>query len=172
MVKGGDDRPGAPPLACPCGLSAPYLVCCGRFHGASAAEPRTPEELMRSRFAAFVKRDVAWLYRSLHPEHVDRGSSLHAFRRDLARHFATGVSYDRLVVLDAPACTALDVGLVLFVAYGREREGEFTLCELSSFVHDGTGWRYRSGQRLTEGDLADPPPRSPIEDLRRRGLVS
>ena len=126
---------------------------------------------MRSRFSAFVKRDIGWLYRSLHPEHPDRGRSLAAFRRDLTRHFATGVTYDRLRVLSAPACTALEVGHVLFVAHGRTREEEFALPELSSFVHDGKGWRYRSGQALRESDLGDRPTRSPIADLRRRGIV-
>jgi SEC-C motif-containing protein len=38
---------------CPCGSSAEYEACCGRYHfGASAP---TAEALMRSRYTAFVK---------------------------------------------------------------------------------------------------------------------
>ncbi|GAA2222747.1 YchJ family protein [Streptomyces nogalater] len=51
---------------CPCGLSASYDACCGRFHTGRAAAP-TAELLMRSRYSAFVKGDTAYLLRTWHP---------------------------------------------------------------------------------------------------------
>ncbi|MFE9683349.1 YchJ family protein [Streptomyces sp. NPDC006285] len=51
---------------CPCGLVAAYEACCGRFHRGEAVAP-TPEALMRSRYCAFVRRDVAYLLRTWHP---------------------------------------------------------------------------------------------------------
>ncbi|WP_235558567.1 YchJ family protein [Nocardioides sp. Leaf285] len=51
---------------CPCGSGAAYDACCGRLHrGAARAE--TPEELMRSRYAAFAVGDAAYLFRTWHP---------------------------------------------------------------------------------------------------------
>ncbi len=52
--------------ACPCGTGTPYDACCGRLHrGAAAAE--TPEELMRSRYAAYAVGDLDHVYRTWHP---------------------------------------------------------------------------------------------------------
>ncbi|MEU1516569.1 YchJ family metal-binding protein [Streptomyces sp. NPDC005811] len=51
---------------CPCGLPQSYDVCCGRYHAPGAAAP-TAEALMRSRYCAFVKGDVAYLLRTWHP---------------------------------------------------------------------------------------------------------
>ncbi|MBB6416525.1 YchJ family protein [Streptomyces sp. AK010] len=52
--------------SCPCGLPQAYDACCGRFHSGDAAAP-TAEALMRSRYCAFVKGDVAYLLRTWHP---------------------------------------------------------------------------------------------------------
>ncbi|MET9684371.1 YchJ family protein [Streptomyces coeruleorubidus] len=52
--------------SCPCGLSQAYEACCGRYHSSAAAAP-TAEALMRSRYCAFVKGDVAYLLRTWHP---------------------------------------------------------------------------------------------------------
>lgn len=51
---------------CPCGTGLAYAVCCGPLHeGARAA--RTAEQLVRSRYAAFVLGDAAYLARTWHP---------------------------------------------------------------------------------------------------------
>ncbi|WP_328656665.1 YchJ family protein [Streptomyces sp. NBC_00334] len=52
--------------SCPCGRSEPYEKCCGRLHAGTAAAP-TAEDLMRSRYGAFVKRDTGYLLRTWHP---------------------------------------------------------------------------------------------------------
>ncbi|MFD8231963.1 YchJ family protein [Streptomyces sp. NPDC059696] len=52
--------------SCPCGLPEAYEACCGRFHSGATAAP-TAEALMRSRYCAFVKGDVAYLLRTWHP---------------------------------------------------------------------------------------------------------
>ena len=51
---------------CPCGLPETYEKCCGRFHSGAASAP-TAERLMRSRYAAFVRRDGAYLLLTWHP---------------------------------------------------------------------------------------------------------
>jgi SEC-C motif domain protein len=53
------------PVECPCGSGTSYAECCGRLHRGAAAE--TAEELMRSRYAAFVVGDVDHLFRTWHP---------------------------------------------------------------------------------------------------------
>ncbi|SDJ93223.1 YchJ family protein [Streptomyces indicus] len=64
-------RTPAPPVTaaspCPCGRGNPYGECCGRLHS-GAEKAAAPEELMRSRYAAFVVRDEPYLLRTWHPD--------------------------------------------------------------------------------------------------------
>ena len=60
-----------PPLAslpvptCPCG-AASYDACCGRLHRGEA-QATTPEELMRSRYAAYALGETEHVWRTWHP---------------------------------------------------------------------------------------------------------
>ena len=53
---------------CPCGLASPYADCCGRWH-AGPLRLRAPDAalLMRSRYTAYVLRDVGYLRETWHP---------------------------------------------------------------------------------------------------------
>lgn len=48
---------------CPCGLPATYADCCGRLHDGRTSAT-TAEQLMRSRYSAFVVRDAPYLLRT------------------------------------------------------------------------------------------------------------
>jgi SEC-C motif-containing protein len=50
--------------ACPCG-APDYAACCGRYHGGAPAA--SAQELMRSRYSAYVLRDEAYLQATWHP---------------------------------------------------------------------------------------------------------
>jgi SEC-C motif-containing protein len=54
------DRP------CPCGTTAGYRACCGPLHHGER-QAVTAEELMRSRYAAYVVADADYLFRTWHP---------------------------------------------------------------------------------------------------------
>ena len=56
---------GPPVTACPCGLPSAYDACCGRLHAGTPAA--TAELLMRSRYAAFVIGNAAYLLATWHP---------------------------------------------------------------------------------------------------------
>lgn len=49
---------------CPCGSKKEYMNCCGIYHG--GVFPETAEQLMRSRYCAFVKHNVDYLLRTQH----------------------------------------------------------------------------------------------------------
>ncbi|WP_372846653.1 YchJ family protein [Pontiella sp.] len=53
-------------MNCPCGSGSPFGACCGAFlsGGRTAA---TAEQLMRSRYCAYVVEDVDYLVRTTHP---------------------------------------------------------------------------------------------------------
>ena len=54
------------PRRCPCGTGLPYAECCGRLHDGTASAA-TAEQLMRSRYSAFVVGDPAYLLATWHP---------------------------------------------------------------------------------------------------------
>ena len=54
------------PEPCPCGSGTAYDACCGPLHvGARQAE--TPEEVMRSRYSAYVLGRTDHVFRTWHP---------------------------------------------------------------------------------------------------------
>ena len=46
---------------CSCGLAIPFKDCCGKFIYGSAL-PTTPEELMRSRYSAYVMKNAKYIF--------------------------------------------------------------------------------------------------------------
>jgi SEC-C motif-containing protein len=51
---------------CPCGTGLRYDDCCGRLHR-GAAQATSPEELMRSRYAAYALGELDHVFRTWHP---------------------------------------------------------------------------------------------------------
>ena len=53
-------------VTCPCGSGAAYDACCGPLL-TNRVQAATPEQLMRSRYTAFVRLDADHLFRTWHP---------------------------------------------------------------------------------------------------------
>lgn len=51
---------------CPCGSKMQYARCCGRYLN-NEETPQTAEQLMRSRYCAFVRGDEPYLLATWHP---------------------------------------------------------------------------------------------------------
>ena len=71
LDKYGDLAPYAGPVPalqppCPCGSGAAYDACCGPLL-ANAVQASSPEQLMRSRYTAYVRGDADHLFRTWHP---------------------------------------------------------------------------------------------------------
>jgi SEC-C motif domain protein len=93
---------------------------------------------MRSRFSAFARGEWDYLWRTLHPEHPDRAAPKEETLRAMKRASAS-YKYMRLRILDAKGAQ------VLFRASVFEKGKDRSFLELSTFAHDGVGWRYLSG---------------------------
>jgi len=129
--------------ACPCASGARYDECCGPYH--TGAEAPDAEALMRSRYAAFVRGDAAYLWHTLHADHDDRErSSEEELREGLARQRGK-VVYRGLKILEVTPPDADGAATVTFHASIRARGKDASFTECSTFVHDGTGWRYLCG---------------------------
>ncbi len=116
--------------SCPCGTGRAYAACCGPLH-AGGALATTAEQLMRSRYAAYVLGDAPYLVRTWHPRH-----------RPDPLEVAPDPGWLRLEVLATTDGGADDeAGEVEFVA----RHVDGALHERSRFVRRARRWVYLDG---------------------------
>lgn len=115
-------------------------ACCARFHRGEAS-PTTPEQLMRSRYAAFRLGEIDYLLATSHP-------ALHGpDERATLERSCRATEWLALRILDAPPAVG-DSGEVEFVAFHRAGASVQQLHERSRFVREGGRWLYRSGRIL------------------------
>jgi SEC-C motif domain protein len=99
---------------------------------------------MRSRFSAFAKKEAAYLYRTLHPDHEDRARPEADVLRDIHAS-ASACRYLGLTVLDRIDADEEGIARVRFRARVFTKGRDVSFVELSEFAHDGEGWRYLRG---------------------------
>jgi SEC-C motif-containing protein len=116
---------------CYCTSGKSYVACCGRLHAGSSAN--TAEELMRSRYTAFCRGDVAYLLRSWAVE-----SRPVSFSLDPKQEW-TGLQ------IEHHEATGPDTAIVRFTATWRKGIRKGQLVETSRFRREGEGWVYIDG---------------------------
>ena len=122
---------------CPCGSSLSLALCCGPLHDGQPAA--SAEQLMRSRYSAFVLGLGDYLVHSWHPDH------LCGLTADQLSH--TGTRWDGLEILAARGDPADDTGMVEFKAWFKEEDERHCLHERSRFVRHQGRWVYADGEQ-------------------------
>jgi SEC-C motif-containing protein len=124
---------------CPCGLPRPYDECCGPVIAGRPAA--TAEALMRSRYVAFVRGEMAHLEATLAPEKMDE------FDRAEVEASAAGLSGLGLDVrATAGGGEEDDAGTVEYVARFKVKGQPHAHHELASFRREQGRWVYADGQ--------------------------
>ena len=123
--------------ACPCGSGQAYAACCAAFLD-NGALPDTAEQLMRSRYSAYVLMREDYLLRTWH-------ESTRPARLDLQD--AGPVKWLGLKILRREAGGVDDrEAIVEFVARYQVNGRAERLHEVSRFVRDAGHWLYVDGQ--------------------------
>lgn len=122
----------APP--CPCGSTAGYGACCGRYHeGSLRGQAPTAETLMRSRYCAYVLGLSNYLRESWHastrPPKIEQEPGIRWLGLEVRRH----------AMQDAEHAT------VEFVARSKLHGRAQRLHEVSRFVLEDGRWFYVDG---------------------------
>lgn len=117
--------------ACPCG-GASYAQCCGRFH--DGAVPETAEQLMRSRYSAYVLGLMDYVRQTWH---ASTRPELAELQHDPATKWL-GLEVKRHV-------PAGDEATVEFVARYKVGGRAHRLHEASRFVRENGRWFYVDG---------------------------
>ncbi|CAI3805102.1 YchJ family protein [Pseudarthrobacter sp. MM222] len=116
---------------CPCLSGEQYGDCCGRFHRGEAQAP-TAEQLMRSRYSAFVVLDAAYLLRTWHPD-----------TRPAELTLDEGIQWRRLDIVSTSRGGPMDrEGTVEFKAHFRHDGVRDVHSEASRFLRVDRRWYY------------------------------
>lgn len=116
---------------CPCGSTLPYSRCCGEFIEGDR-NPATAEQLMRSRYTAYVRGATAYLeqtwHRSTRPRQITHDGAVH---------------WNGLKILHVHAGGADDnEGTVAFVAEYSVNGTDQRINEISRFIREQGRWIY------------------------------
>lgn len=127
-------------MTCYCGSPLSYETCCQPIiEGKKPAV--TAEELMRSRYSAYVVADINYLMNSHHPQ------TRPTKERKSILKWTKSVQWQKLEVLKTKAGLAADTeGWVEFKAYFIENGKVNTIHENSYFTRVGGKWSYLSGE--------------------------
>ncbi len=121
---------------CPCGHDVELADCCGRFLDGSTF-PQTAEELMRSRYSAYVLEKIEYLKETLWPRYQ---AGFDAFA---VAKWASESHWTRLTVLDChKGQSGHREGTVLFEASFLSAGKLQTHRELSLFKKQKGRWYY------------------------------
>lgn len=123
-------------MNCYCGTNKTYQDCCKVFH-LNKGKTETAEQLMRSRYSAFVLADGDYLMATHH-------SSTRPIKEKKAIvKWAKSVQWIRLEVLETSKGSINDVeGIVTFNAYFFEKGKVDVINEKSAFVKENNQWFY------------------------------
>jgi len=127
---------------CPCGSNLPYDECCGPLiRGARPAA--TAEQVMRSRYSAYVRKEITYLKSSLHPGHRSD------FDEKSTRSWAEGSEWHQLEILNTSAGGAGDSeGRVEFVASYTEKGISKNHHEVATFAKEDGVWYFMKGEAV------------------------
>lgn len=130
------------PVACPCGSSRTYVECCQPFH---EGQPVTrPEDLVRSRYSAFVVERFDYVLDTMHSTHEDAKLPRKDVRAALQKH-RKSIRYRGLSVLGQDGPDAAGVSRALFVVELYYAGTPESFVELSSFAEEDGRLRYVTG---------------------------
>ncbi len=130
------------PELCPCHQAGqsnkPYHECCQPFHLGQQL-PTTPEQLMRSRYSAFVKKEFEYLVDTHHPD----------FRGDMTAEGLAIGSYPSWLGLSVESSNNQgNSGEVTFKAWYQDSSTIDAIYEKSQFMRLEGKWYYTTGEQF------------------------
>lgn len=123
-------------MDCYCGSLKQYSDCCEKAHK-NLDEVKTAEQLMRSRYSAFVLANGEYLMQSHH------SSTRPVKEKKAIVKWAKSVEWIKLEVLETSKGSTNDTeGTVTFKAYFYEKGKVDVIHEKSKFVKENNYWMY------------------------------
>lgn len=125
---------------CPCGSGREYQECCGLLI-AGSKKAATAEELLRARYSAHVKLEMAFVKDTTHPEKISK------YEPSTTKDWAEKSEWEKLEILDIEDGGVEDeTGNIEFVAHFRQKDKLKTHHELAHFKRYDGEWFFYDGQ--------------------------
>ena len=127
---------------CPCHSNQPYESCCKNFHRGRL--PKTPQELMRSRYSAYALNKANYIIDTTHKESPHYLKNKSEWKKEILV-FCKSTQFQNLEIIDesVPSKTAT----VTFIASLLQNGHDITFTEKSTFKKLGEKWLYVSGTK-------------------------
>ena len=124
---------------CPCGSNKAFSECCESFIK-EVKLPETAEKLMRSRYSAYDKKEIDYLFNTTYPEYQKY------YDKESIRQWAAITVWKKLeVIRTVKGQTSDTTGQVEFKAYYSENGINKVHHELSDFKKENGKWFFQSG---------------------------
>jgi len=125
---------------CPCGSGKSYVRCCKPLHKGAACAV-TAEQLMRSRYCAYVKTEVDYILRTTMPK------TRETLDANATRSWSTRAEWQKLEILSTTGGGPDDTeGTVEFIAHYNEKEQRRHHHEIGKFKKYRGKWYYDDGE--------------------------
>ena len=126
---------------CPCGSEIKYKKCCQNFHKGKLA-PRALE-LMKSRYSAYVLKDVKYIIKTTDVNNPDYTPEFKAWQDDLLE-FCNNSQFKGLKILDFIEENEISYVKFHVNVFIQGKDQSFT--EKSKFVKINNAWLYHSAE--------------------------
>jgi len=139
--------------ACPCCSTLEYSDCCGPIiEGEMIA--KTPEQVMRSRYTAYVKAEIDYLEKSTHPD------GMADFDKEATRSWAEDSQWKRLEIISSKGGGPDEgEGSVEFIAHFEQKGVEHKHHELAMFKKEGDQWLFLDGSPVKPKPMRNESPK-------------
>jgi len=127
-------------MLCPCGSKKIFTQCCQPIINGTNA--KTAEQLMRSRYSAYVTKNASYLYNT----YADKSKPAQSIEE--ISQWAKQCQWIKLTILNASSVfieKQQRLATVEFSALYLQKSKLFCLQELSTFINENDQWRYLDG---------------------------
>ncbi len=130
----------SPNSQCPCGSEKKYKKCCKPFH--EGLNPKTAEELMRSRFCAYSLNNAFYIINTTHVDNQDYTSNINSWKEDIT-NFSMCTQFVKLELIDS--IEGDSESFVSFKASLIQDNKDASFIEKSRFLKVNNKWLYVDG---------------------------
>mmetsp|Transcript_11384 Transcript_11384/g.24650 ORF Transcript_11384/g.24650 Transcript_11384/m.24650 type:complete len:246 (+) Transcript_11384:116-853(+) len=157
---------GAAMAPCPCGSALGYVKCCGKFHkDANAYAEATAAQVVRARYSAYAKREVAFIIGSTHPLNKNFMSDIDHWKKTIEMNCYDNFELTSCEIIDESyeGVGESEIAKVKFVAKMTQVDSreQTAFMETSTFERAGKhiangAWLYKEGLIETAPGMPEP----------------
>lgn len=143
-------------MLCPCGSERAFNLCCQPYI-LNKITPRTPEQLMRSRYSAYATQQAEYIYNT-YAQTSRKSQSI-----DDISQWAAATKWIKLIIHSSSDFNVQleksELAQVEFSAFYQYQGDIWQMCECSNFIYEDKQWRYLDG-KVSESDALSKPKRN------------